>query len=122
MTSPYGNFIGIRYRVIADDLYAYAIRQKYGDEAVSWIVLIPGAGIGGPEVAFRRHVPKGSAVRILSAWHVTVLFEKGIYYEVSVSDVDLPDVVPIRLELARGNEGADGDLNPSVYQKMAESR
>ena len=75
-------------------------------------------GIRGPEFAFRRNVPKGQVIRILSAWRNFILFESGVYYLVAVENSDLLQGIPIRLELSRGNEGVGADLNPAVHRKL----
>jgi hypothetical protein len=82
-------------------------------------MLSPG-GIGGPEIAFRRNVPKGQVIRILSAWRQRFIpFESGVYYVVAIENSDLPQRVPIRVELRTvGNEGVGADLNPAVYRKL----
>jgi len=80
----------VEYEVIVDDLYGYGIYASRDTKAIGWITLIPGVGIGGSEVAFRRHVPKGQAIRILSAWRQPLLFDNGVYYRVTIDGLDFP--------------------------------
>lgn len=116
-TKPYADLIGARYSVVADNLYAYGIYESLDKKRVSWVELVP-LNIGGPEIAFRREVAKGQVIRILSAWRHFIPFESGVYYLVAVESSDLPQGVPIRLELSRGNQGAGADLNPAVYRRL----
>jgi len=116
---PYADLIGTQYRVIVDDLYAYGIYESPSDKTkISRVTLIPGVGIAGREVAFRRHVPKGQIIRILSAWRQPLVFDNGVYYLVTVEELNLPRNIPIKVELFRGNEGVGADLNPAVYRKL----
>jgi hypothetical protein len=118
-TKPYVDLIGAKYSVVADNLDAYGVYESLDNKVLSYVTLVP-LGIGGPEFAFRRNVPKGQVIRILSArqhWHVPLL-ESGVYYLVAVENSDLPQGIPIRLELSRGNEGAGADLNPAIYKRL----
>jgi hypothetical protein len=117
-TKPYADLIGTTYRVVADDLQAYGIYESLNNRIVTYVTLIPGVGIGGPEVAFRQPIPKGSELAILSAWTQTIWFDNPVYYVVAVPNVDLPRDVPVQIELFRGNEGAGVDLNPRIYSKL----
>jgi hypothetical protein len=116
-TKPYADHIGAKYSVVADNLYAYAVYQSLNDRRVSYVELVP-RNIGGSEYAFRRQVPKGQVIRILSAWRRFPLLDSSVYYLVEVENSDLPQGIPVELQLDRGNEGADGDLNPAVYRKV----
>ena len=116
--APYSDFIGAQYQVIADDLKVYGVyvplEDKHNNKPIRYILLIPGVGIGGPEIAWEKHVPKGQVFKILSAWN-----QGGAYYEVNIEGIDLPVGVPVRLELMRGNEGGgEGELNPKVYRRL----
>jgi hypothetical protein len=115
---PYADVVGVEYEVIVDDLYGYGIYASRDTKAIGWITLIPGVGIGGSEVAFRRHVPKGQVIRILSAWRQPLLFDNDVYYRVAIESPDFPSDVPIKLELFRGNEGEGAELNPRVYRRL----
>ena len=117
-TKPYADLIGARYEVIADDVHAYGIYESASDKTLARVTLMAGAGIGGPEIAFRRQVPKGRVFTLLSAWRKQLLFEDVIYYRVSVDDSDLPRDIPIEVDLSRGNEGIGTDLNRKVYRRI----
>jgi hypothetical protein len=117
-TKPYADFIGREYRVITDDLHAYGVYDSLDSKKLIEITLIPGVGIGGPEIAFRKPVPKGQVIRILSAWQKSMLFERRIYYLVSVPNSELPQGVPIQVELFLGNKGVGADLNSSAYKRI----
>lgn len=118
-TKPYADLIGAKYIVVADNLAAYGIYLSLDTKATSYIMLLP-AGASGPEIAFRRNVPKGQVIRILSAWRQRFSpFWSGVYYLVAIENSDLPQGVPIRLELYTGaNRGVGADLNPAVYRKL----
>jgi hypothetical protein len=122
-SKPYSDLIGAKYEVAADDLYAYGIYESGTNKTqIGWVDLIPGAGISGPEVAFRRHVSKGQVIKIISAWRRFLLVDNGVYYVVTAEGADLPRDVPIQLQLLRGNESGDADLNPSVYRKLSNNQ
>jgi hypothetical protein len=114
---PYADLIGAKYGVEGDNLYAYGVYESLNDRKVTFIELVP-ENIAGPEIAFRRRVPKGQIIRILSAWRHFVLFDNGVYYLVAVENSDLPEGIPIRLGLSRGNEGVGVDLNPALYKRI----
>ena len=114
---PYSGFIGARYRVVATNLYAYGVYESLNDKKLSYITLVP-LDLSGPEFAFRRTVAPGQTITILSAWRRAVLLDSGVYYLVEVENADLPQDIPVRLEMFRGNEGRDGDLNPEIYKRL----
>jgi hypothetical protein len=117
-TSPYANFIGTEYRIVAE-VNAYGIYENLDKKVVSFIDLIPGVGIAGPEVALKRRIAKGQIIKILSAWREYKLLYSDVYYSVALQDTDLPRDVQVRIELSRGNEGVDAGLNPDVYERLA---
>ena len=80
--------------------------------------LVPPPGAAGPEYAFSRPVPKGQIITILSAWQQFIPFMSGVYYLVELEQSDLPQGVPVRLDLYRGNEGDGVELNPAIYRKL----
>lgn len=118
LAPPYAAFIGAEYRVAAD-LHAYGIYDDLNKKSISHITLIPGIGVAGPEVAFRRLIGKGQVIKIHSAWRERKLLRSDVYYVVSIEGNKLLPDVPIQLELSRGNEGSEGGLNPSVYEALA---
>ena len=115
---PYKDLVGSKYRVVADDLYAYGTYRSRTDKSLSDITLIPGVGIAGSEIAFRKPIPKGQILRIQSAWRKPILFGSIVYYIVEVEHSDFPGNVPVEIELARGNQGIGADLNPRVFRKI----
>jgi hypothetical protein len=115
---PYADVIGATYRVEGDNLYAYGVYESLNDRKVTFIELVP-ENIAGPEIAFRRKILKGQIIRILSAWHHFMLFDNGVYYLAAVENSDLPEGIPIRLGLSRGNQGVGADLNPVIYKRVA---
>ena len=115
---PYSELIGAKYVVVADNVYAYGVYESVANKTLSFIELLP-IQIDGREIAFRKHIPKGQVVEILSAWHHFVLFERGVYFLVRLHDFELPRDVPIRLELGSGNEGTAQLLNPDIYRKLS---
>ena len=118
-TAPFSDLIGAEYRVLVDDLYAYGVYGDYPDKsAVTDVVLIPGVGVGGPEFAFKKPVPKGTIIRIQSVWRQPMLFDSGVYFIVKLDASDSAAGTPTHLELFRGNEGEDETLNPRVYERV----
>lgn len=116
-TTPYANIIGTEYRTVAE-VNAYGIYKNLDKKEVSFITLIPGVGIAGPEVAFVRKIAKGQYIKILSAWRKHKLLNDDVYYVVALQDTDSPRDVQIQIELSRGNEGVDAGLNPSIYERL----
>jgi hypothetical protein len=117
-TKPYADLIGAKYSVVSETLYAYGVYGSLNDRQISYVTLVPPPGVGGREYAFRRNIPKGQVIRILSAWHRVVILDSGVYYLVALENSDLPERVPIRLELMRGNENGGADLNPAIYRRL----
>ena len=114
---PYADLIGVRYSVVADNLIAHGVYESLDNRVLSYIELVP-IRLGGAEYAFRRKVQKGQVVRILSARRQFIPLQNGVYYLVAVENSDLPQGLPIRLALFRGNEGEGADLNPAMYRRL----
>lgn len=118
-TNPYANLIGAEYRVVGD-VVAHGIYENLNQRvAPSYITLVPGVGLSGPEVAFKKRIAKGQHITILSAWREQQLISWDVYYLVTLQNTDLPRDVPVQIELSRGNEGVDAGLNPAVYERLA---
>ena len=115
-TKPYADLVGREYLVLADDLQAFGLAGGWPDRTVTSITLETDDEFRGHQVAFRRQVPKGKVIRILSAWRQSKPFGGTVYYVVSVAGADLPPGVPIQLQPAEGNETAE--LNPAVYRRL----
>jgi hypothetical protein len=116
-TSPYAQAVGTEYRVIAE-VDAYGIYENLDKKVISYITLIPGVGIGGPEVAFRKRIAKGQKITLLSAWRERKIIHSDVYYVIALQDADLPHDVQVRIELSRGNEGVNAELNPRIYERV----
>lgn len=117
-TSPYATVVGAEYRVVGE-VDAYGIFENLDNrKTATYITLIPGVGIAGPEVAFKHRIPKGQSIRILSAWRKRNFLSSDVYYLVALQYSDLPGNVPIRIELSRGNEWAGAGLNPNIYERL----
>lgn len=118
LTSPYTQVVGTEYRVIAE-VDAYGIYEDLDNrKVISYITLIPGVGISGPEVAFKKRISKGQKITVLSAWQKRMLLNNYVYYVVALQGADLPHYVPVRIDLIRGNEGVGAELNPRVYERI----
>jgi hypothetical protein len=116
-TSPDAKIVGDTYRIVSDDVYAYGV-YALDSKVVSSIELMPGVGIGGREVAFKRPIAKGQVLKIVSAWRSHELLFNTVYYVVASEAPNLPRDVEVRIRLDPDNVGADGGLNPRVYEKV----
>ncbi|MGH8441735.1 MAG: hypothetical protein ACRETF_02405 [Nevskiaceae bacterium] len=115
--SPYAQVVGAEFQ-IAGEVNAYGVYE--GDLArrqLSYVTLIPGVGIAGPEIAFKIKMPKGARLKVLSAWRESGVLSHDVYYVVALSDSGLPQGTPVRIELSRGND-ANGSLNQKVYERV----
>lgn len=113
---PYANFIGAEYQVIGE-VSAHGI---YSDDlnTIAYVSLISGVGIGGRYVAFRRPVGQQLKFKVLSARQERNLFRSHVYYRVSIQDSGVYQNEMVRVVLAYGNEGEDGDLNSEIYRRL----
>jgi hypothetical protein len=115
--NPYARLVGTEYRIVGD-VDAFGIYAR-SEKKLDFIDLIPGVGIAGREVAFRRRVPHGQIVRILSAWQQPQFLDvKVVYFLVALDGSELPRDIPVELALARGNEGVGADLNAEIYERI----
>jgi len=117
LTSPYTQVVGTEHRIIAA-VDAYGVYEDLDKKVISYITLIPGVGIAGPEVAFKRRIAKGQIITVLSAWRESTLLSSDIYYVIALQDADLPRDIQVRIDLSRGNEGVGAELNPRVYERI----
>lgn len=118
--SAYSNFIGARYSVVSDDLYAYGIWKSLNERPgpLEAVYLVP-MEIGGIEISFKKPVPTGQVFRIVSAWQQLPFMDT--YYLVTIDNDPagiFPAGVPVKLELMRGNEGEGAGLNPRIYERL----
>lgn len=116
-TNPYAQVVGTQYRII-EAVDAYGIYQDLDKKVISYIELIPGVGIAGPEVAFKKRIKKGQIITVLRAWRESTLLSSNVYYVIALQDADLPHDIQVRIELSSGNEGVGAELNKSVYEKI----
>ena len=118
LTNPYDQIVGNEYRIISA-VDAYGIYEDLDNrKVISYITLIPGVGIAGPEVAFKKRIAKGQIIKVLSAWRERKLLHSDIYYVIVLQDTDLPRNIEVRIELSRGNEGVGAELNQRVYERI----
>lgn len=117
LTNPYAQVVGNEYHTVAA-VDAYGIYEDLDKKVISYITLIPGVGIAGPEVAFKKRISKGQKIKILSAWRERKLLHSNVYYIISLQDADIPNGIKIRIDLSRGNEGVGAELNNSIYEKI----
>ncbi len=117
LMSPYAHMVGGEYRTLAE-VNAYGIYENLDKKVISYITVIPGVGISGPEVAFKRRIAKGQNIKILSAWREHKVLHSGVYYVVAFQDADLPRDIQVRIELSRGNEGVGAELNQHIYERL----
>jgi predicted small secreted protein len=121
-TEPYAMMVGARYEVVGE-LYAYGVYKDMDERprvTIGYLDLVP-TGIGGIEIGFKRQVPIGQVIRILSAWQRFPLLKSSIYYNVEFENADpavLPEGIPAELLLDRGNEGVGPHLNSAVYRRL----
>lgn len=117
-TSPYAQIVGTEYRIVAP-VDAYGIYGNLDNrKVISYIELIPGVGIAGPEVAFRKRIAKGQKITVLSAWRERKLLYSDVYYVIALQGADLPPDIQVRIDLSRGNEGLDAELNQRIYERL----
>lgn len=119
LENPYAQIVGAEYRIVAA-VDAYGIYEDLDKKVISFIELIPGVGIGGPEVAFRKRIVKGQKIKILSAWRERKFLYNDTYYVIALQDADLPRGIQVRIDLSRGNEGVGADLNNIVYERITD--
>jgi len=117
LSSQYGQIVGSEYRIIAP-VDAYGIYENLDKRVISYITLIPGVGISGPEVAFKKRIAEGQKIVVLSAWQERKLLHSNVYYVIALQDTDLPRDMQVRIDLSRGNEGVGAELNQRVYEKI----
>lgn len=110
-------FIGMQFEVIGP-VDAYGIRPHSKAE-VEYVTLIPLPGIDGPEVAFRTRLHVGSKLTVTRVIWTNRPFDRSMSYEVLLEGTQLPQAVPVRLDLFRGNDGDDAmQPNPKLYRRL----
>jgi hypothetical protein len=128
---PYADFIGAKYRVVGDGLYAYGVYDMHDDRRrIEYVELVP-LGIGGREFAFKRPILKGQTISILSAWTEPILFENRVYYLVAIGNSDFPPVfqlnwlclaatrAPARISTRPSTKGSPKGTEPGTQSRPA---
>lgn len=75
---PYATLIGAEYYVAAEGLQAYGMYDGYQNK-LGWITLIPGDGIAGPQVAFKRPVAKESGSAFLQHGASELCYKRSLF-------------------------------------------
>lgn len=113
---PYRSMVGAKFRV-GDDVAAYGIYRYPQRDAVVYATIIPGVGIAGPEVAYKKQIPKGTILSIQKVVRIGELMGSRIDYIVVVENDVVPNSVELRLEMRGGNEGSGLLLNSRIYER-----
>lgn len=112
----YRDIVGTAY-IIISPVSAYGIR-KHSKAAVEYVSVIPPPGIDGSEVGFRFPITVGSTLTVTGVYKTNRIFDPSISLEIKLTGVVIPANLPIRVDLMRGNQGADKvSLNPAVFQR-----
>lgn len=116
-TEPgYRGLVGAIYTVVGP-VNAYGIR-KHSKAAIEYVTVIPPPGIEGSEVGFRIPIAVGSTLTVMSVYETNRFFDSSISFGVKLTGVAIPANLPVRIDLMRGNQGADKlSLNPAVFQR-----
>lgn len=123
----YAALVGARYQV-GSGVTAYGIQDyERREKGVLYITLIPGVGIGGPEVGLTKRVESGSVFTVqrvvrhaglLGSIHDSIFGLSGLVYIGSLQGSGLPHDKEVRLDLSRGNEGVGLEPNEQIYQRV----
>ena len=108
--------IGTTYTVVRP-LTAYGIRE-HSKAAIEYFTLIPPPGIAGSEVGSRVPIAIGSTLTVISVYETNRLLDPSVTLGVKLNGAALPENLPVRLDLMRGNEGVDRlGLNSAIFEK-----
>ena len=114
--SGYRELVGTSYTVIGS-LDAYGIR-KHSQAAAEYATLIPTPGIAGSEVGFRIPIAVGTKMTVTRVYETNRFFDSSISLEVKIFGGSVPENLPIRVDLMRGNQGSNKlSLNPEIFRK-----
>ena len=116
--APYRELVGREYRVNANDLHAYFLRDNYPDREATSVLLMSGVGIANRFVAFRRHVEPGSVFRIVAVRRTWDLGGRFYYCIVEFENSDLSRGLPVQVDL-NAKSGGRVELDPLIYQAIA---
>jgi hypothetical protein len=109
---PFADFIGREYSVAADVL-AHAWNDFPDKAKILSISLIPPPGVRNRFVSYRRPMPRGQHVRIVTAWRTITLAGFHRWYVVSVPGAGLPESIPITMSVS-----SDGIPDPRLYEPL----
>lgn len=113
----YRGTVGATYTVIGP-VSIYGIR-KHSKAPIDFVSVIPPPGIEGPEVGFRVPIPIGSTLTVLRIYESNRTFDPPVTFEVKLTGVEIPLHLPIRVDLMRGNEGAEKlSLNAAIFRRI----
>ncbi len=110
--------IGATFRTVAK-VEAYGIRPN-SQAPMKYFTVIPPPGIAGRTIGVVVEIPIGTLMTVDRVYRTNRILDNPMTYEVSFKEFELPEKLPIRLDLYHvGNKGEKGYfLNPMVYQKM----
>ena len=112
----YRELVGVTYTVVSP-VDAYGIR-RHSKAVTEYVTVIPPPGIKGSEVGFRIPIAVGSTLTVMSVYETTRLFDSSISFGVRLTGGVIPANLPIRIDLMRGNQGAEKhSLSPKIYRK-----
>jgi hypothetical protein len=116
-TKPgYRDLSGATYTVVGA-VSAYGIR-KHSKAEIEYITLIPPPGIGGSQIGFQIPITVGSTLTVMNVYETNRIFDPSVSLGVKLSGTVIPENLPIRIDLMRGNQGADKlSLNTAVYKR-----
>lgn len=115
---PFRELVGREFRINADGVYAYGIRDKYPERQTTSITLMSGAGIAGRFVAFKQRVEPGSVIRVVSVWRSWTLAGRYYYCVSEFENTDRYDGLPVMIDLDTDSNGNVG-LDSKMYVEIA---
>jgi hypothetical protein len=71
----------------------------------------------GPEIAFRRVVSKGHAVKVVAVRQRSMPFDSRLEFVVTMDGLDLPIGVEIIVPMFRTMQSVDGLLDPRYFER-----
>ena len=116
-SEQYRSMVGAEFRVV-EAVAAYGIYRYPQQDEVLYATIIPGVGIAGPEIAYKKDVPKGTVLSIQKVVKIGRLLGSRIDYIVVANNDSLPKDVEVHVEMRRGNEGNGLSLNSSIYVRI----
>jgi len=114
-TPKYASVIGAEYRTKAE-LYAHGVYGSISNKQLSSIWIAP-VEQTGPEIAFRRIVRKGQALRVIAVRKRFAPLDNGLQFVVTMDGLDLPTGVPIVVPLSGYMQSDDGFLDQRYFER-----